>query len=220
MGAENSASPGLPLKAGVFISIQKKPAEPLSATVTKTSAEETWLKLARPASEPPFQEGDTVLVKYWDEGAVAFYWEAEILEISGPGNEEVGVSIWGEGMTVQRRRSYRVKAPVPLSFTVVDAADAQLNGQSVRSTETLNLSVGGVAFETDLPLRIGDKLEMEIHLPPLPKVGAVGWVVRSESGEGEGKSRGSVAVEFLQVDEEEQYQLLRILLQSESQRES
>lgn len=70
------------------------------------------------------------MVKYWDEGAVAFYWETEIFEVSGPSNEEVGVSIWGEGMTVQRRRFYRVKVPVPPPFfTVVDADDAQLNGQ-------------------------------------------------------------------------------------------
>ena len=87
---------------------------------------------------------------------------------------------------------------------MVDAAGAQLNGQRVSGTETLNFSVGGVAFETDLPLRIGNKLEMEIHLPPFPKVGAVRWVVRSETEEGEEKFPGSVEVEFLQVDEEEQ----------------
>ncbi|MDA2930696.1 PilZ domain-containing protein [Acidobacteria bacterium AH-259-O06] len=81
---------------------------------------------------------------------------------------------------MQRRKSYRVRVPVPFSFTVIDAGETELIGKQVPDSKTRNLSVGGLAFETTLPLKVGDKLEMNLQLSLSQRVNAVGWVVRSE----------------------------------------
>ena len=50
----------------------------------------------------------------------------------------------------------------------------------------------------DLPLEVGDQLQLTLHIPSKP-VNAIGWVVRCESDQG-----GTlVAVEFLQPEEQE-----------------
>ncbi|MCK5352446.1 hypothetical protein KAJ77_07695, partial [bacterium] len=59
---------------------------------------------------------------------------------------------------------------------------------------------------------LGDRLEIDLHLTPSQFVNAVGWVVRSEAVERDRKSLHSVAMEFLQLEGEEQNQLLLFLL--------
>ncbi len=105
------------------------------------------------------------------------------------------------GMTIQQRKSYRVSAAIPLSFTIIDAADAQLNGEKVPRVMSQNISVGGVFFEQGLLLTVGDKLEIQFHMPSSDSVHAVGWVVRCDPISVDERSLHSVAVEFLQIDE-------------------
>ena len=53
---------------------------------------------------------------------------------------------------------------------------------------------------------------MNLHLTPSQFVNAVGWVVRSEEAELDGKSLHAVAMEFLQVEAGDQNRLLLFLL--------
>ena len=58
---------------------------------------------------------------------------------------------------------------IPFWFTVIDAADLQLIGERVVNSETENISVGGLLFETSLQLKAGDKLEINLYFPtPIP----------------------------------------------------
>ena len=200
------------LTVGLKLSIAPllKPSAELAATVTEISSEQIGLELLRCTSERSFGKGDRVRIKYWEEAV--YYFDSEILTVSGPANERVLISRPREGISVQRRKAARVRVPIPFSFTVINAAKTQLVGEKVPQSKTQNISVGGLKFETTLPLTLGDRLEMNLRLPPSQLVNAVGWVVRSEPVERNGKSLNAVALEFLQLDAEEQNQLLLFLL--------
>ena len=89
---------------------------------------------------------------------------------------------------------------------IFDADQAGIIGDRLLEATTQDISVSGLSFTSDLPLKVGDQLKLSIQLPTQP-VDAIGWVVRSESGEGE----TVVAVEFLQPEEHQQKRLLEFL---------
>ena len=209
---QNTADLGRYPQEGSAISIQGESKQALAATVVTSSPAEIWLELARPTSQKRFREGETVRIKYWDEGAVVYYWDAEIINITPSGKRHVAISIHDKGVTVQRRRSPRLSLHIPFWFTVIDAADSELVGQKVVDSHTENISVGGLLFKTRLLLQAGDKLEMYLDCPPSPPLNAVAWVVRSNPFELDGEHLNLVALEFLQMEEEEQCQLLEFLV--------
>ncbi len=198
-----------PLTVGQVVSITHNLSDPLAATVAKLGPE-LLVQLARPNQKLPFKEGDQILIKHWDEDRIVYYWQTDVAKISGLGY--LTFSAPGTGMTVQQRKSYRVSAAIPLSFTIIDAADAQLNGEKVPEVMSQNISVCGVFFEQGLLLTVGDKLELQLHLPSSEPVYAVGWVVRCEPINVDERSLHSVAVEFLQIDEMDQFRLLESLV--------
>lgn len=212
------------LKTGLALSIQEKSSEALAATVETISPRSLSVELSRPVSEPPFRAGDRVWIKYWDEGAIVYRWEAQVVKIHGPGNQNMDLTISSKEVTTQRRKSYRVRLQIPLSGTVIDAADTALVGAQILDCKTKNISVAGLAFDTTLPLQVGAKLELNLHLNSSEQVNLVGWVVRSESAkrrEYKGtiitKTVNLVAVKFLQSEAKEQNQLLHFLRSRMSQ---
>ncbi len=134
----------------------------IPATVTRGSPDEVDLELARPIWPLPFRKGSQVRIKYWDERAIAYFWEARILKAS---KQSVVAKLLGGGITVQRRQSYRVRTEIRLDCTVIDAADRYLVGEEFKC-KTKDISVGGLAFETYLPLDAGDRLAVRIHFNP------------------------------------------------------
>ncbi len=219
MSEEGIGSVGHYLKPGLAVSIQEESGEALAATVETLSSRSISLKLSRPTPEPSFQSGDRVWMKYWDEGATVYRWEARVAEIQGPENQKVVLSISGKEVLVQRRKSYRARVQIPCSITVVDAVDTKLIGAKALECTTKNVSVAGLAFDTDLPLKVGDKLALRLDLDPSQQVNAVGWVVRSERTKRKEyqhvtimtKLINLVAVNFLQLKAEEQNHLLLFL---------
>ena len=219
MSEEGIGSVGHYLKPGLAVSIQEESGEALAATVETLSPRSISLKLSRPTPEPSFQSGDRVWLKYWDEGATVYRWEARVAEIQGPENQKVVLSISGKQVLVQRRKSYRARVQIPCSITVVDAVDTELIGAKAHECTTKDVSVAGLAFDTDLPLKVGDKLALRLDLDPSQQVNAVGWVVRSESTKRKEYQHGTimtklinlVAVNFLQLKAEEQNHLLLFL---------
>ena len=185
----------------------------LAATVRKVMADETWLELVRPTSEHPFQSGDPLRVKFWDETA-AFYFDSQALTIGSPSNRDLTIKRASEGVSVQRRKAYRVRETIPFSFTVVDAQQNELVGEKVCNAQTKDISVGGLAFRTPLPLKIKDKLEITLFLPTFKRVVAAAWVVRSEPIEYDGRLFYTAALEFLHYEAEDQNRLMLFLAQT------
>ena len=199
------------LDIGRAVSVKGSESEPFAATVAEISPTRIRLRLVSSVSIFPFRNGDLVLVKHWDDSSVAHYWQADIVTIEGPGNKSRTLSMLGVGVSVQQRKSYRVSSVIPFSFPIIDAADAQLDGQKVSGARTQNISVGGLLFESQLLLTVGDKLELCLQHSS-KAVNAVGWVVRSEAAQS--AVLNSVAVEFLHIDDEDQFRLLEIMMES------
>ena len=179
--------------------------------VTQSSPDEVCLELARPTSQDLFQEGSQVRIKYWDEEAIAYFWEAEILKVS---KRSVVAKLLDGGITVQRRLSYRVHRQIRLACTVIDAAERNLVGEEF-SCKTKDISVGGLAFETHLPLDAGDRLAVRIHFSPSNQIDVVGWIVRATPIERHGEVINSVALQFLHCEDKDQNHLFRFLAHGE-----
>ncbi len=203
--------PNLFFKTGLVLSIHTESKGEVAATVTHSSSEEICLELAKPDSQLPFGEGERVRIQYWDEGPVAFFWDAKVVKILGTPGQQVAVWVRSEGVTAQGRKSYRVRARIPLFLTVIDAAVSQLVGEHFVNFKTQNIGVGGLEFETNLPLKARDKLALKVHFEPSCEIDAVGSILRSKQVEREGEKLNSVALEFLQCDSQDQRQLLQSL---------
>ena len=195
-----------------MVSVSLQETIQLAATVTKISDNQIGLGLIRPSPKRPIQKGEQVRIKSWDLDE-AFYFESKVLQVSGASNEQFQISKPREGVVLQRRKVYRVHEPVPFSFTIIEATETQIVGEEVLDAEIKDLTVGGLSFETDLPLEAGDKLDMNLRLPPSQVVNAVGSVLRIVKKRDE-KSLNTVPVRFFQLDVGGQNTLLLFLSQS------
>ena len=214
MSSQNVQGLDQGLKIGLAVSIQGGSREEVAASVATGCSDEIWLELSRPCLELPFQKGERVRIKYWNEGAIVYCWDADVIQIAGAGHQHVAIAMRGNGITIQRRRYYRVEYAMPFSFSVIDAAETSLIGEKFAKAKTQDISVAGLRFETSLGLKTGDKLEMNLRLPASQVVKAVGWVVRTAVAQTNGQPINSVALQFLQLQEEDQFQLLEFLAQS------
>lgn len=214
MSTQNADGLDQGLKVGLAVSIQGSSQEEFAASVATSCSGELWLELSRTCLKVPFQKGERVRIKYWNEGSIVYCWDADIIQIAGAGYQHVAIAMRGQGITIQRRRYYRVNAAIPFSFSVIDAAEAHLIGKKVSTAKTQNISVAGLRFETSLGLKAGDKLEMNFRLPASQVVKAVGWVVRTEAVPKKDTVLSAVALKFLQLNEEHQIRLMEFLAQS------
>ena len=203
-------------KKGMALVVERE-SDRLAATILTTSPKRLGLELARPVS-PSFKAGEKVRLIYWDVEAVAYYWHGEVLQVGGPGQRHLMISLL-KGQ-IEQRKFLRFRIPINFSFTVIEAADLTLVGKHF-SSETQDISLCGLAFDTFHPLKTGDRLEMNLHLTPSRTTNAVGWVVRSERvqrteyvGSIVVKSVNVVAVEFFHLEGREQVHLLQFLLKS------
>ena len=190
------------LEKTVSFSPASKSSHPFAATVTKINSEQVWLELLGPPPKRTFSKGSRVRIKYWDE-ETAYYFDAEIQTVSGPCARQVTISSPREEISVQRRKAQRVCYPLSFSFTIIEAADTQLIGYTVSEAESENVSLGGLAFHSPLPLKLKDRLEINFRLSPSEEVKAVGWVVRNQPLRQDETRLNLVALEFLHLGPEE-----------------
>ena len=186
--------------------------DPASSPANPAPPAEICLEIARPQAQLPFREGEPVRVIYWDETGIVYCWKAFVARSTGADNRYVAVNLRDTGLTLQRRRAYRLSASIPFSFTVMDSVHKDLVGR-VFKANTQNVSEGGLAFDTELRLAVGDKLELDLHLPESESLPSVAWVLRCEPGTetSSGDRSTLIALKFLQLSDEEQLRLLRFL---------
>lgn len=98
-----------------------------------------------------------------------------------------------EPVALQRRQFFRVRVVVPFSFVVAP----EDHGSHVSAkARTLDLSGGGLRFETRLRLTLDAQLEMVLHLGRSERVTAEGRVVWGERSRLPGPARYCYGVEF------------------------
>lgn len=192
------------LEPGMIVSVRAGSRLEVAAVVSSVLEDLIFVELVTDGSEPAFQEGEQVSLRYWDQEANAYHWSAEVGKLI-PEKNLITLSTQDAG-AVQRRKSYRVMTPIPFSATIIESAEPELIGQHVQDLKTENLSINGVLFKIDLPLKAKDKVGLNLNL--VQTLNAVGWVVRSEP---DGPGLNSIAVMFLQLDREEQRQLVQLI---------
>ena len=180
------------------------------AVVTKIASQETWITLTR-STPILFKESDPVRLKHWKAGNT-YYWGEQVLKLPGSPTEEMAVSRNLEKVNIERRQSFRVHSQVPLSFSVVHAAQSRLVTENIFNSKTQNISNGGLAFRTDLPLEVGDELQMSLDLISSRPVSTYAWVVRSELDD---LGLYSLGLEFLELSRETRNQFQRFLARYE-----
>jgi hypothetical protein len=110
-----------------------------------------------------FAIGAAARIKTWDqlglyEGATSILRHLD-RAIVGVG---VALSVPGAFSTIQRRSSLRVHVRLPFTFVVKLAQDSRIALNVTSSGSTEDVSAGGMRFATDLPLSVGDQLEVSI----------------------------------------------------------
>lgn len=176
------------------------------ATITQSTSNETWVELLRPTLPPVFKVGERVRIKHWDKGSI-YYWVGEVLKVVGRESQDMAILVDGEGVTLGRRRSFRLRTKTPFSFIVTQAAQKGIVLQEACDSMIRNISEGGIAFNTSLSLKVGDELKVDVCLPGLTPMSAEGWIVRSEKVKPDGKCLYSVALEFLELQPEQREQI-------------
>jgi c-di-GMP-binding flagellar brake protein YcgR len=166
------------------------------------------LQSTRSATGFSFQDEEPIRVKFTEEGTL-YAWDGKVDKISGTNGRSATISIVNVGVTVDQRNSMRLNALVPFSFMIVDAAATEIISDQPVKSKTRNISAGGLAFKSDLPLRTGDQLQLSIEVAPTQSVNVLAWVVRCDTGQEDSKTL--VAVEFLQPGEMEQGEIKKLL---------
>ena len=115
-----------------------------------------------------------------------------------------------ETVALQRRRFFRARVAVPFSFLVVHATDD--HGASLGAkARTLDLSGGGLRFESALRLTLDAHLELVLHLGP-DQLLAEGRVVWGERSRLRGPARFSYGVEFTDLPRRDRDRVVCFLL--------
>lgn len=107
-----------------FLCLARAPPE-LPAQVVTNSPDEAWLRLTRPHPLTPLNRDERVRIKYWDEEAVIYYWNGKINKFVGSDHRHISVTIPSPGVTLQRRRAFRVALPMPIHFNVIDGSKTE-----------------------------------------------------------------------------------------------
>ena len=165
------------------------------ASVTQMSENDLSVRLAKPEVTSPFKNGEQVRLKYWDKQGI-YFCNAEVAQVSGPGNQQIELSIVTRPVAMQRRGAFRLPHKIDVWLEVVDAIHQGLHPGKVIKCETRDISGTGLSFESDAPLKVMDELKVSLHLSKKKKVDSFATVVTSEKVERKGKFVNSIGVEL------------------------
>ncbi|MEE8349889.1 MAG: PilZ domain-containing protein [Acidobacteriota bacterium] len=172
------------------------------ATVKAISTEETSLELTRPDLPVPFSPGEPIWMKHCDAEDI-LYWGGIVNHLSGPQKQTVSIADSGDWIRLERRKYSRLAVDVPISFRVQHAFSTQVSTELVYSNQIHDLSVGGLAFKTQVSLETGDELQINFDVAWPQELVASGWIVRSEPIHQDGEELNLVALEFLGLETRE-----------------
>ncbi len=214
MGSQAIGGPDNHLRIGLELSMQSNQGQPenqLVASVIKIFKDEIWLKLAQSAPDSLFKEGEQVQIQYWHE-KVVFSSETQIVKAAVSENQYVAISIPEEVNALQRRVAPRIYVEIPLSFSILGAAESELVSDTVFDSQTHDISTGGLRFETSLPLKEEDQLQLKILLSESQGIGVTAQVAWSKQVKREGKIMTSVGARFVELHLDEQIKLLQFFI--------
>ena len=209
MEEKRTKTPFHHLQVGSSLEVQQSD-QLREASVTQISENELLVQLSKPEVTSPFKNGEQVRIKYWDKQGI-YFCNAEVAQVSGPGNQQVELSIVTRPVAMQRRGSFRLPHKIEVRLEVVDAIHGGLPPGKLFQSETLDISRTGLSFESDAPLKVMDELKVSFYLTKEKKVDAFATVVSSEKVQKKGKFVNSIGLEFHGLLTESQTYLMEFL---------
>ena len=125
---------------------------------------------------------------------------------------------------VQRRAHIRYQADLPISFRRLDPTTREPRGKG-GTAMTVNVSPGGLLFNTDLPFTVGDVIDVTLALSGLDRVAVTAQVTRiigpvAGADLPAGPTPTSeIAVKFTRITAIDQDRVVRFLLMKEHRRQ-
>jgi c-di-GMP-binding flagellar brake protein YcgR len=120
--------------------------------------------LIRCSGNSDLMKGDTVEVRYNRDDAV-YSFKASIKDLFEGGNESVRMEKVGETRRIQRRRFVRLNVSGEITFRILETGAGDEGKLSRKWTGSLlNISAGGVLFETDCRLQHESLLILDFSL--------------------------------------------------------
>jgi c-di-GMP-binding flagellar brake protein YcgR len=116
----------------------------------------------------------------------------------------------------QRRGYIRYPIDLPLHFRQLDPATWAPRGR-LATTTTKDLSPGGMLFTSDLPLEVGDDLDLTLPFSSWQRLSMSGVVKRVACGASDGEP-AEAAVKFTRITSLDQDRIVRLILLTEHRR--
>lgn len=109
----------------------------------------------------------------------------------------------------QKREYVRLEVNLPLRFRIISGGD-QSEKQAFIEGVTFDLSAGGMLFTTAHPLQSGQEIKIELDLPDLEPIFAMGRVVRVFEPRLKGETR-RIAVEFVDISDAQKDRIFKYI---------
>lgn len=218
----SAAGPDEAVRVGTALSIQllqPSPQKQLVASVErifhveKVFDEEIWLKLTQVPADFPFKEADQIRIHFWKDG-IPHFSDVSIVKLDPSNNQYISITVPTEATPLQRRAAPRIRIQLPLSYRVETAKQTDLMTGDTLDSHTLDLSVGGLRFETPISLQKGDQVQVNLTLPT-GEVSTLAQVVSADRINWEGQELSSVGGQFVDLKLDDQIKILQFLIDAQ-----
>jgi predicted enzyme related to lactoylglutathione lyase/c-di-GMP-binding flagellar brake protein YcgR len=204
-GPEDRLAVGFPISL-LSAATQKK----IGALVYKIFENEVWLNLSAISTEN-FQEGETVQFQTL-EGGKTYSGETQIIQIS-PDGQNMAIAVPESLNELQRRASLRLQMGIPISYALMGGEKEAEPTQG----NTRDVSIGGLRFNSSVPLEVGNELQITLDLTPSLQVSAGIKVISAEQIESNGEVLTSVGSQFVKLELDDQIKVLQFLIDAEAE---
>jgi hypothetical protein len=192
--------------------------------IVKVCADELWLGMATPDHRLEAMLPDQSLRLTVARPGGALVGRSGFLRPLGGSKSRIFAVVRPAALErVQRRAHVRYNIELPIHFRNIDPATREPRGKAASAT-TLNISPGGLLLKTEMPLTIGQELDMVLPLSGGDRVSMNGVVTRAAADEaadsGPNGVPGSmeVGIKFSRITTVDQDRILRFILMLEHRR--
>ena len=186
----------------------------LSASVVSIFDHEIWLKLPQSVSGYSLNEGDGISIRFWDNHS-AYRSDTKILAVSTGEEEHLAIAVPEQFTELEARQHPRTRLKASFAFSVLRGPTMHTPQDHLFPSKTSDICVGGLRFETAVPLQAGHQLQVHFPVSNSEKVGAALKVVSTRRFAQEGDTVNSVGAQFLGLPLEDQIKILEFLIDSE-----
>lgn len=160
----------------------------------------------------PLRIGDLITVSYNDDNAI-YSFDAQVDRRQGGVDQTITVQTPADIRRVQRRNFVRIDVTLPMVYYTVDDTAGQYS--SGVQTKVIDISGGGLRFESDRPLDKDLVLDLVVELGGGERISAIGQVVRSLPIEKSGFNKYSIGIQFTIIEERDRDKIIKFIFQKQ-----